>query len=111
MVKEFSSFRWFFLPYCLVLQADGSYVVTNRRYKPVGMTTTAHVDYTAHEVRVKFKKQLSTPQATKLSWNGSDQLDQIWLYNDGCVPTDSQANWDAYSLRLQRLADLQVCAA
>lgn len=102
-----SSFRWVFLPYCLLRQDDGSYVVTNRRYKPVGMVTTAHVDYMAHPVRVKFKR-LTAATARKLDYAGRDDLERIYLYNDGCLPTDSQAHWQAYSARLQILAKLQV---
>lgn len=82
-------------------------MITNRRYKPVGMTSTDHVDYDAHPVRVKFKR-LTAATARKLDYKGREDLERIYLYNDGCVPTESQANWDAYSARLQSLAKLQV---
>lgn len=107
MVATVSSFRWVFLPYCLIRQEDGSYVITNRRYKPLGMTSTGHVDYAAHPVRVKFKR-LTALTARKLDYKGRDDLDRIYLYNDGCLPTDSQAHWDAYAKRLHTLAKLQV---
>lgn len=102
-----SEFRKVFLPYCLIRQANGSYVVANRRYKPVGMTNTGLVDYAAHPVRVKFKR-LTKVTARNLSYNGSEDLERISLYDDGCIPTDSAANWTAYSKRLQILAALRV---
>ena len=92
------------MPYCLIKQADGSYVICNRRYKPVGITRTDFVDYDEYPVKVRFKRQLSVVQAKALDWNGRDSVDRIFLYNDGCVPTDCDAHWKAYSKRLQRLA-------
>jgi hypothetical protein len=101
-----SSFRWVFLPYCLIRQDDGSYVVCNRRYKPVGDARTEFVDY---EQRVKVRiKGLTPARAARLDHAGREHLDRIYLYADGCVPTDSQADWDAYSKRLQLLANLEV---
>ena len=41
---ENSEFRLVYLPYCLQLQDDGSYLVLNRRYKPVGITRTDWID-------------------------------------------------------------------
>lgn len=104
------TFRWMFLPYCLQRQEDGSYVVSNRRYKPVGITRMDHVDYAEYPVRVRFKR-LTAATAKALSWSGSEDLEKIFLYNDGTIPTSSEENWRAYSKRLQRLANLQVLPA
>lgn len=101
------SFRWLFLPYCLLRQEDGSYVITNRRYKPLGMTTREHVVYEDHPVRVRFRR-LTKATARALDHAGREDLDRIYLYNDGSIPTESDANWSAYSKRLQRLAALKV---
>lgn len=102
-----SDFRQVFLPYCLDQQADGSYVVTNRRYKPVGDTRTGYVEYGGLPVRVRFKN-LTAAAARRLDCQGRDRLDRIYLYNDGCIPNESKDNWDAYSLRLQLLASLDI---
>lgn len=99
--------REVFLPYCLLRQADGSYVVCNRRYKPLGMTVKDWVDYEALPVRIRFKR-LTAVTARNLSWCGSEDLERIYLYNDGTVPTDSAANWKAYSARLEILAGLKA---
>lgn len=95
-----------FLVYALLKQPDGRYVLVNRRYKPVGMGTTAHVDYAPSAV--KFVRQITQAQAKALSYCGSTDVDAIYLYNDGCVPTDSAAHWKAYAARLERLAGWMV---
>lgn len=103
-----SEFRQVFLPYCLQRQEDGSYVVLNRRYKPVGITRTDWVDYAQYPVSVKLKRALSAAQIAALDCEGRTNLDRIYLYNDGCVPTDGAAHWGAYSDRLRRLAGYLV---
>jgi hypothetical protein len=103
-----SDFRHLFLVYCLDRQPDGSYVALNRRYKPVGFVSTEWVDYEAFPVRFKFKRALSTRQIAALSYNGDTAPERIQLYNDGCIPTSSDAAWNAYSQRLQRLAGYSV---
>lgn len=105
---EASEFRQVFLPYCLQRQEDGTYVVLNRRYKPVGITRTDWVDYAEYPVRVKFKRALSAAQVAFLDCKGRTDADCIYLYNDGCIPTENAAAWSAYSDRLQRLAAYQV---
>lgn len=107
-MADASLFRLVFLPYCLQLQDDGMYLVLNRRYKPVGITRTDWVDYGEYPVRVRFKRKLSAAQVKALSARGSEDATCIYLYNDGCIPTDSAAHWQAYSARLQRLAGYTV---
>lgn len=97
--------RLIYLPYALERIADGRYVVLNRRYKPLGTTAPGFVDYAPHAVHLVG---LSAATAAKLSWNGAPDLEIIWLYNDGCLPTDSPAHWDAYQRRLEVLAHLRV---
>lgn len=99
--------RHSFLPYCLDRQPDGRYAVLNRRYKPVGLTTTDHVTYTDYPCLVKLKG-LTAARAVKMSARGDDHLHRIYLYNDGCVPTAGAAEWSAYAKRLQVLAKLSV---
>ena len=97
-----------FLPYCLLLQADGSYVVCNRRYKPVGMTTTGSVDYDGLPVKIRFARKLSAAQIAAIDFQGRTDAARIELYNDGCIPTSSDAAWAAYSKCLQRLAKYKL---
>lgn len=100
-------FRWLFLPYCLERQADGSYVVQNRSYKPVGLTRQSHMRYEEFPVRVRFKG-LTATRIKKISWEGSSDPAVIYLYNDGSVPTHSDEDWSAYTARLAVLARLEV---
>ena len=108
MRETVSEFRQLFLIYCLDLQPDGSYVALNRRYKPVGFSSTEWVNYEDFPVRFKLKRALSARQIASLSCKGDATPERIQLYNDGCVPTDSDALWTAYSKRLQRLAGYLV---
>lgn len=102
-----STFRHLFLPYCLERQPDGRYAVLNRKYKPMGINGPAWVVYADHNAVFKIKG-LTAAKAAKISHDGSTDLARIWLYNDGCVPTDSSAHWDAYTRRLQELAKLKL---
>ena len=100
-------FRGVFFPYCLECLEDGRYVVLNRAYKPLGFLTSKWVEYTEYPVCVKLNG-LGPVKARRLSHNGSEKLDRIYLYNDGCVPTRSPAAMKSYMKKLQLLATLQV---
>ena len=100
-------FRSVFFPYCLKKQEDGRYAVLNREYKPVGFFTREYITYANYPVLVKLKG-LTAKKAAKLSWKGDEQTDEIFLYNDGCVPTHSKANMHAYLAKLELLAKLSV---
>ena len=96
--------RQIFLPYCLEQLKDGGYLFLNRRYKPLGVFSDDWVDYESHPSRFRFKRALSKLQIGKLDCNGRTDAARIYLYNDGCVPTDSPTAWAAYSERMSRLA-------
>lgn len=108
VLMRVSEIRQVFLPYCLQRLEDGRYILLNRYYKPVGVHSDAHVVYEQHPSCFRFKRALSARQATALSCKGDPSVDVIYLYNDGCVPTKSAANWTAYSKRLERLAAYDV---
>jgi hypothetical protein len=95
------------LPYVLQKKEDGRYIVLNREYKPVGFWTKARVDYEAHPIALKIPG-LRASVARKLSWEGDENVDTIYLYSDSCVPTASAANMTAYLKRLAVLAKLKV---
>jgi len=104
MTERVADFRHTFMIYCLQKLEDGSYVALNRSYKPVGMTSSEWVKYEDLPVRFKFKRGLSARQIEALSYKGDPAAERIYFYNDGCVPTASDANWTAYSNRLKRIA-------
>lgn len=101
-----NDFRSVHLPYCLMRQDDGSYVVLNREYKPIGFKTENWVDYEKYPIAVKIKG-LTARTAAKISYKGSTDLDAIYLYNDGCIPTRSAKNMREYLNRLDILAKLR----
>lgn len=103
-----SEFRKVFLIYCIQKLPSGSYVALNRRYKPVGVSSTEWVEYETLPVQFNFKRALSAQQIAALSCKADATPERIYLYSDGCIPTASQAHWQAYSARLQRLAGYMV---
>jgi hypothetical protein len=100
-------FRAIFLPYCIQRQPDGTYTVLNRDYKPLGFKTDAHIKYENYPICVKIK-DLTAVRAGKLSFNGSKDLDRIYLYNGATVPIHSRKNMDAYLAKLAVLAKYRV---
>ncbi|SDF22999.1 hypothetical protein [Phytopseudomonas seleniipraecipitans] len=93
--------------YCIDRQADGSYVLLNRNYKPLGFMTGEYVQYGEHPVGVKLK-ELGPRDAAKISYRGDESLERIYLYNDGCIPTDGAANMKAYLDRLGKVMKLGI---
>jgi hypothetical protein len=102
-----NEFRAVHLPYCLKRLPDGRYVALNRRYKPLGFNTLAQVEYEKYPIAVKFKG-LTRKVASKLSHKGSEELEDIFLYDDSCVPTRSAQKMQAYLRRLAILAKLRL---
>ena len=95
--------RYIALPYCLKKMPKGGYIVLNRKYKPIGFDTTEHLTYENFPVTHKIKG-LNKKTAKHLSWNGSDDVECIFLYNDGCVPTRNAEHMKNYLDKLSRLA-------
>lgn len=97
--------RTVFLPYCIRQVEKGHFVILNREYKPLGTTSNSWVDYKNHMVRMKgITKNL----ASRIDVEGRPDTDNIYLYNDGCVPTRSPIHAAAYFARLAMLMPLMV---
>lgn len=105
MLKE--ELRQTHFPYCLDRQEDGSYVLLNRNYKPIGFMSENWVNYEEHPVSVKLKG-MTARLAAELDVKGRDNLERIYLYNDGSTPTGSPEDMQAYLGRLARLMKLQI---
>lgn len=105
----YADFRAIYFPYCLQKQKDGSWVILNREYKPVGFNTSEFITYEEFPVAVKLEG-LTPKKANKLAYSGEMEGDRIYLYNDGCVPTRSKKNMDAYLEKLAILAKLRLKA-
>ncbi|PID44074.1 MAG: hypothetical protein CSB48_02840 [Proteobacteria bacterium] len=102
---EHSDFRYTYLPYCLKKQKDGNYAVLNRNYKPLGFITRDLIEY--EKFPVLSSLPITKTLATKLSYKGDDNLDDIYLYNDGTNPLNSKADMDTYLKRIALLAPLK----
>ena len=102
-----NDFRSVFLPYCLKKLDNDKYVILNREYKPVGFKTIKLVKYEDYPIIVRFKR-LTAEMISKISYDGNQSNDTIYLYNDGCVPTHSKKNMDSYLKRLELLAKLKL---
>lgn len=82
-------------------------MVLNREYKPIGFKTRGHIKYEDYPVCVGLKG-IGSATAAKLSYKGDSNTDKIYLYNDGCVPTESAEHMENYLERLTILAKLKV---
>ena len=102
-----TDFRAVYFPYCIEKLPDDSWVVLNRRYKPVGFNTSDFISYEQYPVSAKLKG-IGPAVAKKLSYSNETSGDRIYLYNDGCVPTHSKANMDSYLKKLEILAKLSL---
>ena len=100
-------FRSIYLPYCLELQPNGTWLVLNRDYKPVGFNTDQHIKYEEYPVSVKLKG-LTKLRLAKLSSKAEFASNRVFLYDDGCVPTHSAAHMKSYMEKLEILAKLSV---
>jgi|SRR6516162_1257090 hypothetical protein len=96
--------RKVYFPYCLQRQPNGCHVILNRLYKPLGSSTTEWVDYEKYSVTLVG---LAPRIAARLSWAGSKDLDNIYLYDDATIPTNSARNMAVYLARLKVLMRLR----
>lgn len=107
MLKE--ELRHTHFPYCIAKQEDGTYVITNRNYKPIGFMTGDWVDYNDSPIGVKIKG-LTAKVAAKLDHQGREDINSIFLYGDGCTPTSDKKSMDAYLARLAILMKLKIAS-
>ena len=101
-----TEFRRVALPYVLQKQKDGSYIALNRYYKPIGFRTEKWVEYDEYPIAFHFK-HLEAETIRKLSIVERTDGD-IYLYDDGSVPTRKKSYMKAYTERLAILMQLQV---
>ena len=102
-----TDFRAVYFPYCIEKQSDGTWVVLNRQYKPVGFNTSDFIEYENYPVSAKLNG-IGPGICKKLSYTGQVEGDRVYLYNDGCNPTNSKADMEAYLKKLEILAKLKL---
>jgi hypothetical protein len=94
-------------PYCIQKQEDGSYVLLNREYKPIGFSTQEYLDYGRYPIGIRFKG-LKERTIRKISVDGDPSDGAIYLYGDGSKPTQNKENMEDYLERLSVLMSLKV---
>lgn len=99
--------RHIIFPYGMNRNEDGTWLLFNRNYKPVGLITKEHVDYSDPRHAMKIKG-LGQATLAKLDIRGEGTGDQIFFYNDATTPESSEAAMDAYMKRLRILIRLQA---
>lgn len=93
--------------YCIQRLENGDYIFLNRYYKPLGFHTSDWINYDDPRLWVGLKG-LTAKKAAKISYKNEENLDNIYLYNDGCVPTRSAENMKNYLSRLDALMKLTL---
>lgn len=87
---------------------DGSYVVLNREYKPLGFNSQQHFNYEEYPISAKIKG-LTSKSIKKLAWNEAiTDEGYIFLYNDKLIPTRSKLNMKMYLEKLEILASYKI---
>jgi hypothetical protein len=94
-------------PYRIQRQKDGSYIVLNREYKPIGFLTHECLDYGRYPIGIRFK-ELKEETIRKISIDGDPREGAIYLYDDGTVPIRNRKNMRDYLERLSVLMSLKV---
>jgi len=93
-----------YLPYCLDMQADGTYTVVGRDYKPVGICTDEWVDYNENSVSLEG----ITPELAAQLNDGDSSVDRIYLYRDGSYPLRNKQSMKCYLEKIEILASLRI---
>ena len=102
-----TDFRAVYFPYCIEKQTDGTWVVLNRQYKPIGFNTSDFICYEEFPVSAKLKG-IGPKVLKELSYSGEVQGDKVYLYNDSSMPTRSTVNMQSYLKKLAILAKLSI---
>ena len=100
--------RALYFPYCLQQRKDGHWIILNRNYKPVGSPTDDWADYDAVPKESCIAK-LTKVQIGKICHTGEPEYaDTIYLYDEGCVPTDGKKSMDSYLARVAVVMKLKT---
>jgi len=94
------------LPYILKQQNNGTYVVLNRRYKPLGFHTNEFVDYPEYPIQhlICLPKEVSD----QLIPGKGDNSGSFYLYTDETSPLNNAKNWISYSDKLALLKEQKI---
>ena len=94
---RFSEMRQWF-PYKVTVYDDRWIEVCNREYELIYYGLAARKPSDKQLIAMGDKEQLEHLDGGRM----------VYLYNDGCIPTYSEADWDNYCQRLRILARLKL---
>ena len=94
-------------PYVIKEVEKGKFVVLNREYKPLGFNKRDYVKYEDYPIISKITG-LGPSTRNKLAYDGKGEGNMIYLYDDGCVPTQSKKHMDSYLEKLRILAKCKI---
>ncbi len=101
-----SRVRKHMFPYGMRKNPDGTWILINRQYKPVGLITKEHIDY--EDIKYTFKiKNFSLKNKNALSCTKDREENVIYFYNDGCIPESSAENMASYLNKIEILFKLR----
>jgi len=104
--ESINTMRWIAFPYSLRMLKNGTWQILNRNYSIIGhggKYNRTDSPETSHKLQ-----RLTKYQRAKLSWDGIGDKDEIFLYQDGCLPDQSPEHFEAYCKRLAVLMRLKV---
>jgi hypothetical protein len=95
-------------PY-VVMPCCGGHLILNREYKPVGFHISGYVKYEDYPILVKIQG-FGLAVRSKLSASGEiTSLDvPVFFYNDGCIPTASKDDMEAYLAKMRIFMKLRT---
>ena len=95
------------LPYHVTVRESGEIVAVNREYLPLGVGKKDEDIPEGFPTSIKYSR--ATEKILKAAaYDGQVRDGSIFLYNDGCTPTSSKKDMDAYLQRLAVLSKLKV---
>jgi hypothetical protein len=97
-----------YMPYCLDKQEDGSWVVLNREYKPLGFLDCGYIHY--EEYPISCHLSLTEKRIDALSGSRGTEAwgrKRIYLYGGGNTPYKGK-DLEAYMKRLEFLSRLMI---
>jgi hypothetical protein len=101
MSECFNDYRWIYMIYCVKEEAPNQWVCLNRKYKPLGMDTLEHIDYSLYTREGTINE--SDQRSLSHRGNLKDRDGIIWLYTTSTIPTRNETAYQEYVHRLEIL--------